>query len=533
MKIYKSITTALLLGALVLINSCDADKLALTNPNELSPETYFKTESQVQSAVNAIYGSLQTRGLYNRHIWFGYDNMAHENAGNPQLEADKRQYLNFSFDASHSPISAFWESCYRGINKANFVINNREVIDLIPDSQLSAAMKNKFEGEAKFLRALYYFMLVDRFGSIPLVLEVPESQEGVGKSSVADIWEQIEMDLTAATGQLLDKDEEDLGRATKGAAWALLGKALLFQGDYAGAMTAFENVSGYSLEPIYNNNFLEETEHGPEAIFAVEFNLSAGNANRWSSDRSDQGLNETCFRGQEYGVFDWYNVFPSVNLKEEFETAADNGVKDDPRYAYCFYEDGDLYNNGQDTASITPLQQSDNTLYPRSGWRKYSNYYKQPSEGSVSAQASGINMHIIRYADVLLMMAECEANRSGGSLPTAVGYMNQVRERDDVDMPLYGSAEMNAIYPVGNLAEFMVALEHERKVELCGEQVRFPDLVRWGRLAEFMTEVYPQLPLQEQNELVFNPNTHVLWPIPQSEINANVNLTNADQNPGY
>ena len=120
MKIYKYITTALIFGALVLINSCDADKLALTNPNELSPETYFKTESQVQSAVNAVYGSLQTRGLYNRHIFFGYDNMAHENAGNSQLEADKRQYLNFSFDASHGPISAFWESCYRGINKANF-----------------------------------------------------------------------------------------------------------------------------------------------------------------------------------------------------------------------------------------------------------------------------------------------------------------------------------------------------------------------------------------------------------------------------
>ncbi len=133
-------------------------------------------------------------------------------------------------------------------------------------------------------------------------------------------------------------------------------------------------------------------------------------------------------------------------------------------------------------------------------------------------------MKVIRYADVLLMMAEAEANRSGGSLTTAIGYMNQVRARADVDLPLYGSAAMNAIYPVSNLAEFMVALEHERKVELCGEQVRFSDLVRWGRLAAFMTEVKPSCPKADQAALVFNPPKNYLWPIPQKEIDVNPNI---------
>ena len=522
MKLFKFFFIALLFGALVLNNSCKEENLELTNPNELAPETYFKTEAQVQSAVNAVYGSLQTRGLYNRHIWFGYDNMAHENCGNPQLEADKRQYLNFTFDASHGPIGAFWESCFRGINKANFVINNRDIIDEIPEAQLTTAMKNKFEGEARFLRALYFFMLVDRFGDVPLLLEVPEDQQGLPRTPAAQIWAQIESDLTFAANNCLAKADEDLGRVTSGAAWALLGKARLFQGNYQGAMDAFSNVTGYSLEDAYFNNFMEETEHGPEAIFSVEFNIQAGNSNRWDSDRSDQGLNESCFRGQEYGCFNWYNVFPSVDLRNEFEAG-------DPRYSYCFYEDGDLYNNGNDTAAITDLEQSDGSFYPRVGWRKYQNYYKQPSEGSVAGEASGINMKIIRYADVLLMMAEAEANRSGGDLNTAIGYMNQVRARADVNMPAYPTAE----YPVSNLAEFMVALEHERKVELCGEQVRFPDLVRWGRLAAFMTEVYDDLPLQEQNELVFNATTHVKWPIPQGEIDANINISQADQNSGY
>ena len=112
-------------------------------------------------------------------------------------------------------------------------------------------------------------------------------------------------------------------------------------------------------------------------------------------------------------------------------------------------------------------------------------------------------MKVIRYADVLLMMAEAEANRSEEALLPLSDYMNQVRARADVDMPLYGTAAMDAIYPVSNLAEFMVALEHERKVELCGEQVRFSDLVRWGRLAAFMTEVKPSCPKADQAALVF------------------------------
>jgi len=270
---------------------------------------------------------------------------------------------------------------------------------------------------------------------------------------------------------------------------------------------------------------MEETEHGPEMIFAVEFNIAAGNSARWNSDRSDAGLNESCFRGQEYGCFDWWNVFPSTNLRNEFEAG-------DPRYGYCFYENGDPYGPGGTlTASISDLGQAGGAPdYPRAGWKKYQNYYKQATEGDVSAQASGINMSVIRYADVLLMMAECEANRSGGDLNTAIDYMNEVRDRADVSMPHYPTVD----YPITNLAEFMVALEHERKVELCGEQVRWNDLIRWGRAVEFINSLITnhELPVQEEEQIQFNANK-LLWPIPQAEIDVNISLSQADQNPGY
>ena len=133
------------------------------------------------------------------------------------------------------------------------------------------------------------------------------------------------------------------------------------------------------------------------------------------------------------------------------------------------------------------------------------------------------------------MQAECEANREGGSLTAAIDLMNLIRERADVDLPLYGTAAMDAIFPVTTPAQFMVALEHERKVELCGEQVRFPDLVRWHRLTDFMNEVWPSLPPYDQDNLVFDftSDKNYLWPIPQREIDMNINIDQEDQNPGY
>jgi|WetSurMetagenome_2_1015567.scaffolds.fasta_scaffold59195_2 starch-binding outer membrane protein, SusD/RagB family len=524
MKIIKYLSLTLAFGVLVLSNSCDSKKLDLANPNQLQPETFFKTENQVKSAVNAIYGSMQTTAMYNRHMWFGNDNMAHENAGNPQLEADKRQYLNFDFDYTHGAIGDYWESCYRGINKANFVINNKSTIAKINDAQLSSAMKDKYEGEAKFLRGMYYFWLVTKFGDCPIMFDVPVDGQGIERSPAADVWAQIEKDFTDAAAVLRDRTTEDLGRATKGAALGMLGKAQLFQKKYSAALATFNSITGYSLEANYSNNFLEETEHGPESLFEVEFNVAAGNSARWNSGVSDVGLNESTFRGQEYGCMDWFNVFPSVNLTSEFEPG-------DPRFGFSFYVDGEKYNGGANTMAISPLAQSDGSNYPRIGWKKYQNYYKYASESTVSpGQASGINMKILRYADVLLMRAECKANT--GDIAGAVADMNLIRARASVNMPLYGTAAMNANYPVDNLTNFMVALEHERKVELAGEQVRFSDLVRWGRLTPFMTQLISgnQLPIKEKADIKFDPAKNQLWPIPQREMQSNKKMT---QNPGY
>lgn len=478
------------LGSVFLINGCNDSDLELTNPTQLSPETFFKNEAQVQASVNAVYANLQTIGMYSRHMFFMMDNMAHENSGNPQLEADKVEYLNFSFDSSHGGISDYWNSCFRGINKANFVLGNQEAINAIPESLMGQARKDKYLGEAKYLRALYYFYLVTRFGDLPLIIDVPESPTGIARSPKEEIYQQIITDLQEASTTLLDKGAEESGRATKGAAYALLGKVYLYQKNYSAALEAFDKVTGYTLEADFQNNFLEETEHGPESIFEVEYNDDLGDGSKWNSNVSGAGPNEVTFRGQEYGMFDWFNVYPADNLLDEYEDG-------DIRFKETFYTVGDTTGAGVAITSIPNDR--------RAGWRKYQNYYKDANED----QASGINMKVIRYADVLLMMAEC-ANEIQDQA-TAIGYINQVRER----------AELPDLSTSLSKQQVFDAIVHERKVELAGEQVRFPDLVRWGLASEVL------------GQYGFQSGKSELLPIPDSEISTNENINSADQNPGY
>jgi starch-binding outer membrane protein, SusD/RagB family len=525
------------------LNSCDVDKLELLNPNELSPLTYFKTEAQVQQAVNAVYANLQTDGLYQRTLYYSMDFMAFEqlNTSDPVYHI----FMQYSFNASNRFITDYWKRCYAGISRANFVINNEEAINKIPEGLMSQVKKAKYLGEARFLRALYYFLLVTRFGDVPIYLETPAPDKGVARTPKAEVWAQIETDLSFAAEKCLPKNIEEKGRVTSGAAWALLGKAHLFQAneskdqtDYIASRTAFLNViddhKNYDLEVRYDNNFEEETEHGPESVFEVEFNPALGTGDLWSSDNGS-GLNECSLRGAEYGCFNWYNAYPFLDLVEEFETVEDNGVKDDPRLGYCIYQTGDLYNKGKDTAVLycdTIIYWEDNVPHReirfQYGWKKYQNYYKQKSESFYS----GINTKVIRMADVLLMIAEVENEL--GNIPGAIKYLNQVRNRADVMMPNYGTLAMNKIYPVSNQQQLRKAIEHERKIELCNEQVRINDLIRWHRLESFIREeAMPKLPYYMKNSIMFDPAKHYLWPIPQFEIDSNPAITQNDQNYGY
>lgn len=485
-------------SGIFLMNSCDSDQLELTNPNALSPETFFRTENQVKSAVNAAYANLQTRGIYGRNYFFMMDLMGHDALGNPQLEGNKKPFQDFSFDAGAELIQYFWESCFMGISRANFVLDNEEIINALPEAVLTQEKKNKYLAEAHFLRAYYYFLLVRRFGDLPIYRE--GTIVGAPRSPKTEVYAFIEEDLVYATQNLYTKDEElEVGRATKEAAYAHLGKVLLYQEKYDEALAAFNEVTGFSLETNFYNNFMAETEFGPESIFEIGFNADNGTGDLWGAvgDSGGTGFDESTLRGQEYGNLSWYNVYPSDNLLDSYEVG-------DARFDDTFYVPGSTYLN--DTETMTPENFGTSAGQRRGGFKKYQNYYWTINEN----MRSSINFRVMRYADVLLMKAECENKRPGGSQENAIAYIKQVRDRAGLTTNIAATQD-----------DVFAAIVHERQVEFAAEQIRFDDLVRWGIAGTELAGTGFQVGKSE------------LWPIPNRETSSNPNITPSDNNPGY
>lgn len=492
-----------------IISSCNDEILDKNNPAQLSTATFFANDDQAVAAVNSIYAALQANNLYNREYFFLHDLLSDDcQSGGAQLEAARARVLNHVFDGSNPLVEAVWRGMYRIVLRSNFVL-----ISLPEAEGVSEDLKIRLEGEARFLRAWAYFELVSLWGAVPLITEPATTPEGTARAASEDeIYNLIFADLDIAEQNLPLKSEyadEQLGRATMGAAQALKGKVYLFRGDYQAARAPLMAVieSGeYSLVDRFLDNHQEENENNAESIFEVQFSLDFGNADAWNGD--GRGIAEITFRGQEYGPNAWRNVIPSNALADEFETVANGAAKDDPRKEYSFYQIGDLFNSGTDTLNVSDVQ--GDTGKP--SWKKYQMIYKVPNED----QRSGINFRVIRYADVLLMMAEVENELSGPA--AALPYINQVRARADVDMPPYPTAQ----YPAGTQEEMFEAIVHERRVELAGEQIRNRDIRRWRRLGKLDQE-----PLE-----AYEPRYNLL-PIPIVEIDNNGALTNEDQNPGY
>ncbi|MCH7414116.1 RagB/SusD family nutrient uptake outer membrane protein [Belliella sp. R4-6] len=507
MKIRLLITACLLMVGIV---SCDDEKLSPINPNQLSVETFFVSGPQLVAGVNSAYSALQGLDLYIREYFFLHDMLSDEVAsGGGQLEAHRNQLLQGAIDPSNPLIISNWRGWYRVIHRANIVIDNAENVT----EEITEALRERVLGEAYFLRGWAYYELGSLWGGVPLMTTMATSIESATpRSTEEETMQQAISDLTMAISKLPNKStygSADLGRATNAAARAMLAKVHLFRGEFENAKPLLEaiiNSGEYELIPRYLSNFEEENEHNQESIFEVNMTRDFGDANVWDGDGS--GISFSTFRGQEYSPTAWRNLVPGPGLINAFEMIANGAEKDDPRFSYNFYRVGDTYNNGNNTLTPDAVQGDIN----RPSWRKYTMIYKQSAEN----MASGINFRVIRYADVLLMMAEVENEL--GNTSAALPYLNATRERADVNMPLYPTSQ----YPVGTQTQMRIAIQHERQVELPGEQIRNRDIRRWRRLNLL------------QNEPVANFRSHHdLLPLPFAEIDNNAALTNADQNPGY
>lgn len=487
----------------LLLIACD--DLNVMDENNPTIESYFDTAAELEEGVNAVYSTLRSAQIVGREWFFTHDMRGSEGApGGPQLEAPRAELLTQATPSSSNGVMQdLWTGCYRMINRANLVISQAAGIEEDTD------LRDRIVGEAKFLRAWAYFELVSQWGDVPVYTQPIESSvDFVGTSPADEIYSLIETDLIDAISRLPEAhNSSNNGRVTQGAANTLLGKAYMQSGNYEAARDALLRVYGkYSLVDEFSWNFdgdvlddsgvLIETGHefNAESIFEVAFVDKGDGDFNWGYDGEGTTSAMSTVRNQEYGIT-WGNVIPSDRILNEFEDG-------DPRYKFTIWEEGDtilkespagphvLTSDDMNIATSTR-----NGVEMKRFYRKY-NIYDWVSSAN---HPGGLNQRMYRYADVLLMLAECEAEI--GVPSKAADYINEVRSRPSVNMP---DVVLNS------KQEAIKAVMHERAVELAMEEVNNIDMLRW-RKQGYYPSIMPD-PKPDQVDML---------PIPASERSTN------------
>ncbi len=476
-----------ILFVLLAICSCSDDFIDV-DPQETSSNTYFNNEAEYRSALIAAYDLLHSTYL---NVMLG--EIASDNTlagGESATDVPGIQEID---DMIHTPVNQqlrdIWSWMYGGVNRANFILEFQDKTDF--------SGKNIVLAEARFLRAYYYFELVKWFGDIPFVVDrrfVLGEEFDIDRTPKAEVYAQIEQDLIFAS-ENLPYIQSQAGRATKGAAQALLGKAYLFQNKYTEAAAVLEDVienGPYELLADYSTMFENDNENNIESVFEVQYT-------------DEQGASFDCLQCSEGNVAVGFNGIRNYS-GPLFESGFSFNVP--VQEVVDAFEEGDLRKEVA-ILDIDAWAESTgatfNTGYEHTGYfnRKYISRQGDLNTGDPNLTNPN-NYRAIRFADVLLMAAEA-LNKGGVSDTRAQDYLNRVRNRAGLsNVSLTGTNLTNAIY-------------QDRRVELVGEGHRFFDLVRTGRAAQEIDG--------------FVTGKHEVFPIPLIEIQLAGNRW--EQNPMY
>lgn len=480
-------------GMFMLV-SCE-DFLELSPQGQLTQEAFPVSQADALLATNAAYSSLR-----NWHYHSGgfpildiMSDDAHKGSNPADALNTVGPYNSFTHTSTQDGLDRWWSELYVGIKRANVVIEKVPEITMEPD------LRNRYLGEASFLRALYYFDLVRAWGGVPLVTTTTPSLQ-LDRSSREEINSRIEQDLLFAIDNLPEKSEyagSDIGRASKGAAKSLLARFYIFNGD-------FINAEKYALEVIESNEYDLEAnfedangkngEHGVESVFeigAMETEGAVGN-----QYANTQGVRGTPNRG-------WGFNRPSLDLRNAFEEG-------DPRLQLTIIDLGDEIDGililGDGTTPDETFDEDGNLVevecYNRKVW----------IPGTSTNTQFGHNRRLIRFADVLLMAAE--ALNENGKSGEALLHLNRVRYR-----ARQGNSDILQDITTTNKDELRDLILFERRVELALEGHRFWDLVRTGKASEVL------------GPSGFVTGKHELFPVPQNEIDISQGILS--QNPNW
>ncbi|GAB3279821.1 RagB/SusD family nutrient uptake outer membrane protein [Larkinella harenae] len=471
------------IGALCLGLAGCSDFLELAPKDAMNVKNFYRNAADMQAAVNAAYGMLTSAGEYG-YAYYNVGEVRSDNTMNwegggnlPDAELDQ-----FKMASTNEIIRLMWLDTYRGILACN------AVLDHIGGAAMDQALRDRFIGEAKFLRALKYFNLVRTFGDVPLVVSETKSvAEGYAQSRrpASEVYSQIIADLTDAERKLpVSYTGSDIGRATKGAARSLLGKVYLTTGDFAKAKDKLKEVidqGTYKLLDDYKALWPAANANHQESIFEVQFKKGGtGTGSNFYNNFAPRNSGTSVIK---VGFPSGRNI-PTADLLAAYETG---DVRKDASLAVGYTD----VVTGKFVADPYTLKFQDTPF----------------AEGDADN-----NWPVLRYADVLLMYAEALNQANGSPTSEALDAVNAVRQRAKLAPLLTGMGK----------AAFALAIEHERQVELACEGHRWFDLVRTGRAVPVMNGHFKGPVVEEFN---------TVFPIPQTQID--VNPQGITQNPGY
>ena len=454
------------------LSQCSDDFLDRSSPTQIAEDNFWTSESDAFLALNAVYSTLQSRSMYGGNLngWQGFpgfDNLG-DNAFNQFKWEGPGRFMEGTLDPANGPTEAIWNDLYQGIARVNSVIKNVEDIstELIPQET-----KKALAGQAYFLRALFYFNLAVYYEDVPLII-APQ---------------------------------------TLGAALGLLARVQLYNKQYNGedgVLSLTEQIIGlgYDLHPDYAELFTEAGEYSPEIVFSIRFL------------RGDDTNNGEIFSATFLGT-PKVDQRPMPNLVNDYYCTDGLSINDSP-----LYNPDDQRENRDPRALATIYFKDDQYLdepvrvFPGNGPTQYGmrKYIRRgpDAEGNAVFGEGSQDFYLIRYADVLLMRAEAMAET--GDVDGATQLVNLVRAR--VNMPRVEDVE-GAV----NQAQMIDIVRHERRVELALEGLRFMDLKRWGTMEEAFQRASSD-PVGPYNPQYLGGRSEV-FPIPQSEIDVNPNLT--------
>jgi hypothetical protein len=480
---------------------CSDNVLDLADPNRITTQTFWQSENDVISALAATYNILTNQYICGDRAVLIYNGRGDDFHIRNDMQG-VYQPSTFTNTPDNGEVQSLFSHPYRMIFRAN------QLIEHVPEVPgLSDGRKNEYIGEAKFIRGLSYFTLINAFGEVPLITSTPVSKEDyfVAKSPVNAVWEQVKKDFKEASEALpLSYEAAYAGRATRGAALAYLGQSNLYTEDWDGVISALTPLTQspytYRLLDDFGDNFIQDKEHGAESIFEVQF-----------QDIPDAGFN-THFTGRMFApaeVQGWFEAFPTNKLFDEFQKEKTvDGDFDARMYATLVWDyEGATFYNRPFSTFISPFPQY------KAMYKKYQNYmWDNESAGLAGSYTmSGNNERLMRYDHVLMMLAEAHVMKN--QLSEAHAYLKQIRKRAHLD------ENKTTNY---NQTQMIEEVRHQRMLEFAREQQRFYDLRRWGILKQELQNS------DKEGKEYYVEKKHDYFPIPQAEINANPVM---EQNP--